>query len=62
MKCPHCKKDKGSRVIRTQNCSDGVNRERVCFGCHFVYTSTESVDRKQKDIGNGTIKKTQSRL
>lgn len=29
-------------------CSDGIMRERVCFHCHYVYCTTETVDNEQK--------------
>lgn len=45
MRCPHCGQDNGSRVARTVNCTDGVNRTRICFGCHKPYLTTEAPDQ-----------------
>lgn len=49
MKCPYCDKDNGSRVSRTTKLGDSIVRERICFGCHKVYETTEvpdTVDRR----------------
>ncbi len=57
MKCPKCGKDCGSRVIDTRKCSDGINRQRVCFGCHIRYFTTEIVDNEQSTKKSYTLKK-----
>ena len=42
MKCTKCGSDVGSRVIRTEACSDGVIRTRVCFSCHVSFDTMET--------------------
>ena len=57
MKCSKCGSSNGSRVVRTESCSDGVIRTRICFSCHVSFDTMETACEKFTAKAIPTLKK-----